>query len=363
MNEDCLKLTCYLGERDRAGGGFMADALTEIYARHELQVSLLLRGVEGFGLRHHLRTDRLLSLSEDLPLVSLAVDARARIQACLPELAALAPRGLVTLERARMLTGGIEGPPQLPWGNGAQTKLTVYLGRAERARGEHAGPRLAFQAVTALLQAHGVDGATVLLGVDGTVHGTRRRARFLADNAAVPVMVIAVGETGRLAGLLPELGSLLERPLVTLERVQVCKRDGVVLEPPRELAPSDPSGLGIWQKLMVLTGEQDHLDGEPLHQRLIGELRRRGAAGATVLRGVWGFRGEEVPHGDSLWQLRRRVPMLTVIVDSPERIRRWFEAVDELTPRTGVVTCEVVPASRSTAGGASRGGLRLASPD
>jgi PII-like signaling protein len=34
----------------------------------------MLRGAEAFGLKHHLRTDRVLTLSEDLPLVSVAVD-------------------------------------------------------------------------------------------------------------------------------------------------------------------------------------------------------------------------------------------------------------------------------------------------
>ena len=61
MNPDCLKLTTYFGERDRAGGGFLADAFTDIYARHELQTSLLMRGVEGFGARQHLHA-RTLSL-------------------------------------------------------------------------------------------------------------------------------------------------------------------------------------------------------------------------------------------------------------------------------------------------------------
>ena len=37
MNEDCLKLTTYFGERDRAGDRFLADALLDIYARHRLQ--------------------------------------------------------------------------------------------------------------------------------------------------------------------------------------------------------------------------------------------------------------------------------------------------------------------------------------
>jgi hypothetical protein len=42
MNDDCLKLTIYFGERDRADGGFLADALTEIYTRHALQASLFI---------------------------------------------------------------------------------------------------------------------------------------------------------------------------------------------------------------------------------------------------------------------------------------------------------------------------------
>src|SRR5207302_9150459 len=89
VDEDCLKLTTYFGERDRADGGFLADAFTEIYARHELQTSLVMRGVEGFGARHHLRTDRLLTLSEDLPLVSVAVDTTPRIEGALHEVEAL----------------------------------------------------------------------------------------------------------------------------------------------------------------------------------------------------------------------------------------------------------------------------------
>ena len=58
----------------------------------------------------------------------------------------------------------------------------------------------------ATLHRHGVAGATVLLGVDGTAHGERRRARFFGGNAGVPLMVISVGEEDALAAALPELG-------------------------------------------------------------------------------------------------------------------------------------------------------------
>ena len=97
------KLTSYFGERQRSGGAFVADALLELYGRHEIAASILLRGTEGFGLKHHLRTDRSLSLSEDLPLVAVAVDTRPRIEAVLGPALALNRTGLVTLEGARLL--------------------------------------------------------------------------------------------------------------------------------------------------------------------------------------------------------------------------------------------------------------------
>jgi PII-like signaling protein len=326
LTDDCLKLTTYFGERDRANGGFLADALVEIYARHGLQTSLVLRGVEGFGAKHHLHTDRLLTLSEDLPLVSVAVDSRPRIEAALAEVGGLRFDGLITLERARMLTGPVEAVAPAQEIHEA-TKLTVYLGRQEP-----------YAAVVDVLHRRGVAGATVLLGVDGTAHGVRQRARFFGRNGGVPLMVIAVGEGGRIGEALPEVGAMLPRPLMTLERLRVCKRDGQLFA-----EPHDPSGEAGWQKLMVYAGEQARHRGRPLHHELIRALRRAGAAGATSVRGIWGYHGDHAPHGDSFWQLRRRVPIVTVIVDTPERIRDWFAIVDEITDETGLVTSELVP--------------------
>jgi PII-like signaling protein len=352
--DDCLKLTTYFGERDRAGGAFLGDALVDLYERRAFETSVVLRGVEGFGIKHHLQTARLLTLSEDLPLVSIAVDTRDRIQSALDEVTALVNHGLVTLERARMLTGRV-GAVRLPEDLHEATKLTVYVGRQQRI-----ADRPAHVAIVDALRRHGVAGATVLLGVDGTAHGVRQRARFFARNAEVPLMIISVGEGGAIARALPDLGAMLQRPLMTLERVRLCKRDGVLLSEPAHLPDSDPTGLGIWQKLMVYAGEQARHGGRPLYVELVRRLREAGAAGATALRGVWGYHGDHAPHGDRLWTLRRHVPVLTVIVDTPERIRRWFAIVDELTDETGLVTSEMVPAFHATGPGIATGGLTLA---
>jgi PII-like signaling protein len=157
VDADCVKLTCYFGERQRvADDGFAADALLGLYGRHRLATSILLRGAEGFGARQRLRTDRSLSLSEDLPLIAVTVDTRSRIDQVLDPTARLIGSGLVTLERARLLSGDIQAVTPVE-DVGEETKLTIYLGRQERA---YRTP--AFVAVCDLLHRRGLAGATAL---------------------------------------------------------------------------------------------------------------------------------------------------------------------------------------------------------
>ncbi len=352
---EALKLTFYFGEHDRHRGRFLSEAILELFERRQLAISVLLRGAEGFGAAQRLQTDRLLSLSEDLPLVALAVGPPAQIEAVASELVGIAGEGLLTLERARLLE---LGRPQEQGVDGEEVKLTVYTGRGERrgAAAVHVG-------VVEALHRHGVAGATVLAGVDGTLGTRRTRARFFATNAAVPAMTIAVGERGGIVSALAELGASPRSAVVTLEAVRVCRRDGRALAVPPALPDTQGSGLGVWTKLIVYCSERSESGGRALHLELIRRLRAEGGAGATALRGVWGYHGEHDPHGDRVLALRRHVPILTAIIDTPSRSRRWFEIASELTAETGLLTAETVPALRiSGRAGQPEGGLRLAEP-
>ena len=357
MNEDCLKLTTYFGERDRTTDGLLSEELMNIYGSHQLQTSILLRGAEGFGRLQHLHTDRLLSLSEDLPVVSIAIDERHRIEAMLDAVMQIKRRGLVTLERARLLSGEI-GPVQLPEQLHEATKLTIYVGRQERV---YRTP--AYMAICDLLYRRGIDGASVLLGVDGTRRGRRFRARFFGRNADVPMMIIAVGSGAKIATVLPELGGLLRDPLITLERVRICKRDGELLAAPQQLPGTDQRGLALWQKLMIYTSHAATHQSTPAHLTLIRRLRAADAAGATCLRGIWGFHGDHTPHGDKFFQIQRHVPVCTITIDTPERTAESFKIIDEITSDYGLVTSEIVPAVTAMTESETHGGLRLANLD
>lgn len=321
MIVDSLKLTVYFGESDRVGDTLFSDALFDLFEEQGVLTATLLRAVEGFGIKQQLRTDRFLTLSEDLPLTAVAVDERPVIEALASRVSDLLPGGLITLERVRLLHGELAAAEL-----DATTKLTLYLGRDEP-----------YLEVVDRLQQSGLAGATVVIGVDGMTHRQRRRARFFSRNGAVPLMVISVGAGEGVEHALEELGGLVRDPIATLERVQVCKRDGTLLT-----EPEDP-GLGRWQKLMVYASEEARHQGHPVYVELIRRLRQERASGATALRGTWGFSGDHAPHGDRLFRLRRRVPVITTIVDTPEATRRWFRIVDEVTGETGLVTSEIVP--------------------
>jgi PII-like signaling protein len=355
--DDCLKVASYFGERERVDGSLFSDVLLDTFETYGVTTSILLRAAGGFGLRHHLRGDQTLTMSEDPSVMAVAVDTRARIAPMLPVLSALQQKGMLTVERARLAHDG-SVPEIMPEQLLEATKLTIYLGRHERI-----ARRPAHVAICDLLKQREVAGASVLVGVDGTSHGNRERARFFARNQDVPSMVLAVGDGIRIQEVLPELLDLLERPMISVERVRVCKRDGRLIARPHSLPARDDLGRGLWQKLMVYTSESHLHDGEPIHRGIIRRLRATSAAGATSLRGAWGFHGDHPPHGDRVLQLGRRVPVVTVVVDTPERIARSFDVIDEVTQEHGLVTCEMVPALSHFGGDPEGPGLDLASYD
>ncbi|MCV7345491.1 DUF190 domain-containing protein [Mycolicibacterium rhodesiae] len=349
MNDSYLKLTAFFGERQRAGSRFLAEAMLDLYAQRQVADSVMLRGIASFGPRHVIRSDQSLTLSEDPPIAVAAVDTAETIGGLIDDVVAITKRGLITLERARLYSG------ELPEGDNG-VKLTIYVGRRRRINGA-----AAFYAVCDLLHRHHFAGATVFLGVDGTADGRRRRARFFSGNTDVPIMIVAVGTAAQARQALPELGGLMDQPLVTVERIQVLKRDGQLLGRPPALPAVDAHGRELRQKLTIHTDASTHHDGVPVHRALVRRLwESNTVGGATVLRGIWGFHGDHEPHGDKLIQYGRRVPVTTIVVDTPEVIGQCFDLIDDVTGRHGLVTSEMVPALLMLDGDIRQGATDLA---
>lgn len=339
-----LKLVVHHGERARTGGRLTGDAVMDAVAAAGVPAAVALRGVEGFGAHHRLRTDRLLTLSDDLPLVTVAVGPATDVAPLATAVAALVPSGLLTLERVALPGLGLDDD-LFPATAGGTAKLTVHCARG------------ALPAVAHALVAEGAAGVTALVGVDGVLAGRRRRGAVLGAGRDVPAAVIAVGPSGALLRALPRVRGAAGSHVLCLERVNVVRRSGAAVGPLPVVPARDPAGLGLWQRVLVALGA-----GDRAAHRLVRDLRAAGCAGATALRGAFATFGE-ARHEERALALRRRAPFHLTLVDTPAAIHRLWPVIEAATARDGLVTCETLPAVRiHPVGGARVGGLRLASP-
>lgn len=98
-----IRLTIFIGEDDR----WHHEALyTEIVHRaHQsgLAGASVLRGIEGYGASSRIHTSRILSLSDDLPLAIIIVDAEDKIRDFLPQLDELVTEGLVIIDPVEVI--------------------------------------------------------------------------------------------------------------------------------------------------------------------------------------------------------------------------------------------------------------------
>ncbi len=91
------------------------------------------------------------------------------------------------------------------------------------------------------------------------------------------------------------------------------------------------------ERLTIYCGEEKHVGGKPVYERLVEEARRRGLAGATVYRGVMGFGGTSLIHTAKVLRLSEDLPMTIEIVDDSDKIESFIEVLDELLHEGAVI--------------------------
>jgi PII-like signaling protein len=93
----------HIGESDRWHGKPLYDAIVELLRKAEFSGVTVLRGVGGFGSSSVYHTDKIMRLSQDLPIVIESVEFAERIEKILPQLDEMIDGGLVTLEKVRVI--------------------------------------------------------------------------------------------------------------------------------------------------------------------------------------------------------------------------------------------------------------------
>ena len=331
MTETFSRLSVRFGERSRSGGGPSARTLLARLADRGVEGAVLLRAGEGFGSRHGLQTSSQLSLSEDLPLVLIAVGDTGSIASSAVEARELLDEGLVTVEDVLRWEDeeGAIASDEVRYG-----QITVWL-----RRGARIGDRPAYEQLAISFRESGADAGIALLGVDGLVTGRRRRASFFSANREVPLLFSAVGPGYALQRAWHDVSRLVPGAFAEISEAEV-----------RAGASPGTAGATLqtsMRRVAVYGGGLPPGGGVDRQQLLVRLLRRSGARGATAFQGIYGFAGEQPPHGESFRTLRRRIPVLTEAVDTPEGCAGWLAQVEASEgPGRVVVTQRVDEVSR-----------------
>ncbi|MGW7487666.1 DUF190 domain-containing protein [Streptomyces sp. NPDC054786] len=100
-----LRLTVLVGEEDVWHHKPLYAEIVHRARESGMAGAGVFRGIEGFGSSRLIHTQRLLSLSEELPVAIVIVDTEERVRGFLPQLEELlTDGGLVTLDPCEMIS-------------------------------------------------------------------------------------------------------------------------------------------------------------------------------------------------------------------------------------------------------------------
>jgi hypothetical protein len=100
---DRVLMRIHIGESDKHEGKPLYQALLELFRRQGFYGVTVLRGVGGFGASARYHTEKILRLSQDLPIVLEVVEYEERVRAILPKLDDMIGGGLITLEKVHVI--------------------------------------------------------------------------------------------------------------------------------------------------------------------------------------------------------------------------------------------------------------------
>jgi uncharacterized protein len=93
----------HIGESDKWHGKLLYEAIVEMLRKEGFSGVTVLRGVGGFGGSSVYHTDKLLRLSQDLPVILEVIESQERVEQILPRLDEMVDGGLITLEKVRVI--------------------------------------------------------------------------------------------------------------------------------------------------------------------------------------------------------------------------------------------------------------------
>ncbi len=103
LPEKAERIRIFIGESDRHNGKLLMEVIIEEARKDGLAGATALRGISGYGANSLVHSNKILRLSEDMPVIIEIVDIPEKIEAFLPKLSGLIQEGLVTREPVEVI--------------------------------------------------------------------------------------------------------------------------------------------------------------------------------------------------------------------------------------------------------------------
>ena len=184
------------------------------------------RGVAGFGANHRMQTDRILALTENLPLRVEFIETSERVEELLPKLYEMVGTGLIEIQDTTIVKAAENSeqaarqvsPPALKQAGTARL-MRIFVGENDKWNGKPL-----HKALMESMRANDIAGVTVYQGILGCAANRRiHKDSALHLSHDWPMMLSVVDTEERLRAFLLVLDDVVQQGLVVFSDVDVIK--------------------------------------------------------------------------------------------------------------------------------------------
>ena len=220
------KVTVYVGEDRQYHGNSAYPAILDYLFYRGVAGANVMKGIAGFGADHHLHTNKILTLAENLPIKIEFIDSPEKVEELLPKLYEMAGSGLIEIQDTTIVkpsetsakTAVAPSGPALR-SEGTAKLMRIYIGENDKWRGKPL-----HQALVECMRANDIAGVTVYQGILG--YGANRRihkGKALSLSHDRPIMLAVVETEEKLRAFVPILEGMVLQGLVVVSDVDIVK--------------------------------------------------------------------------------------------------------------------------------------------
>jgi PII-like signaling protein len=99
------RIRIFIGETETWHGKPLAQILLDLATQHRIVGVTVQRGIEGFGPEHHLSTERLVDISDNLPIIVEMIETTEHLGTLLAQLDPLIQHGVMTITPVEIIQG------------------------------------------------------------------------------------------------------------------------------------------------------------------------------------------------------------------------------------------------------------------